>query len=376
MERTLDRVGAFAATHAAVAACDPLQARSLVLQLPGLNRNKDVPGIIGLLREFLPARGVPSGWGFVEAAAAMRDIGFFLGSLKRHGHEPADVVPGLESVLLDLARATGLPPRETLLHVTVWNPATADAQRSYTGLPDEAHLLESVRISMAALEAAIAVTVELSDVPLRSPAFAQGCDELEAYLQKMVESIVYAYRFISPQVFYDELRPFYEPIRVGGQSYLGPGAVEMPLFVLEHVLWGSQSDDQAYREFKETYLPYVLPAYRAVYARFSGEPALIDRALDEARAVGARDQHVRAGLTALERVFKVLLRFRAPHLKLAERAYEVGQSGPTIGSGGTRPACSVNYSRSRMPRGPASAPRSTNPDARDQVLSHKESLPP
>ncbi|MFP3663502.1 monodechloroaminopyrrolnitrin synthase PrnB, partial [Burkholderia sp. SIMBA_043] len=41
MERTLDRVGAFAATHAAVAACDPLQARALVLRLPGLNRKKD-----------------------------------------------------------------------------------------------------------------------------------------------------------------------------------------------------------------------------------------------------------------------------------------------------------------------------------------------
>ncbi|WP_268871607.1 monodechloroaminopyrrolnitrin synthase PrnB family protein [Pseudomonas piscis] len=295
MERTLNRVSAFATTHAAVAACDPLQARSLVLQLPGLNRNKDVPGIIDLLREFLPTRGVPSGWGFVEAAAAMRDIGFFLGSLKRHGHEPADVVPGLEQVLLDLARATDMPPRETLLHVTVWNPAAADAQRSYTGLPDEAHLLESVRISMAALEAAIALTVELFDVPLRSPAFVQGCAELEAYLQKMVESIVYAYRFISPQVFYDELRPFYDPIQVGGQSYLGPGAVEMPLFVLEHVLWGSQTDDQAYREFKETYLPYVLPAYRAVYARFAEGPALMDRALDEARTAGAPDEPARAG---------------------------------------------------------------------------------
>jgi hypothetical protein len=338
VERTLDRVGAFAATHAAVAASDPLHARSLVLQLPGLNRNKDVPGIVGLLREVLPARGVPSGWGFVEAAAAMRDIGFFLGSLKRHGHEPADVVPGLESILLDLARVTDLPPRETLLHVTVWNPATADAQRSYTGLPDEAHLLESVRISMAALEAAIAVTVELYEVPLRSPAFAQGCDELAAYLQKMVESIVYAYRFISVQVFYDELRPFYEPIRIGGQSYLGPGAVEMPLFVLEHVLWGSQSDHPAYREFKETYLPYVLPAYRAVYARFTGGAALVDRALGEALALGARSEPVRAGLAALERVIKVLLRFRAPHLKLAERAYEVGRSGPAVGSGGYAPS--------------------------------------
>ncbi len=336
--RTLDRASAFAATHAEVAACDPLQARARVLQLPTLNRKRDVPGIVSLLRELLPARRVSSDWSFVEAAAAMRDIGFFLGSLKRHGHEPVDVVPGLEPVLLDLARATELPPRETLLHVTVWNPAAADAQRSYTGLPDEAHLLESVRISMAALEAAIALTVELSDVPLRSPAFAQMCDEVAAYLQKMVESIVYAYRYISPQVFYDELRPFYEPIQVGGRSYLGPGAVEMPLFVLEHVLWGSQSDHPAYREFKETYLPYVLPAFRAVYARFAERPALLDRALGEAHAIGVQDEYVGAGLAALDRVFEVLLRFRAPHRNLAERVYEAGRSGPAIGSGGYAPA--------------------------------------
>ncbi|MCA8022537.1 monodechloroaminopyrrolnitrin synthase PrnB family protein [Burkholderia metallica] len=338
MERTLDRVGAPAAMHAAVAACDPLRARERVLRLPGLNRQKDVPGIVGLLREFLPVRGVPAGWSFVEAAAAMRDIGFFLGSLKRHGHEPVDVVPGLEPVLLELARATDLPPRETLLHVTVWNPAAPDAQRSYTGLDDEAHLLESVRISMAALEAAIALTVELYDVPLRSSAFEPGCVELAAYLQKMVESIVYAYRFISPQVFYDELRPFYEPIQVGGRSYLGPGAVEMPLFVLEHVLWGSQSDHAAYREFKETYLPYVLPAFRAIYARFAGRPALVDRVLGDAQAARVRGEPVGAGLAALERVFEILLHFRAPHLKLAERTYEAGQSGPSIGSGGYAPS--------------------------------------
>ena len=338
MERALDRAGAFAATHAAVAACDPLQARPRVLQLPGLNRNQDVPGIVGLLREFLPVRGVPAGWGFTEAAAAMRDIGFFLGSLKRHGQEPADAVPGLEPLLLDLARITEMPPRETLLHVTVWNPSAADAQRSYSGLDDETHLLESVRMSMAALEAAIAVTVELTEVPLRSPAFVQGCDELAAYLQKMVESIVYAYRFISPQVFYDELRPFYEPIQIGGQSYLGPGAVEMPLFVLEHVLWGSQSDHPVYLEFKETYLPYVLPGYRAVYARFAGKPALVDRAIAEAQAAGAQDESVRAGLTALNRLFVILLRFRAPHHQLAERVYEAGRSGPSVGSGGYAPS--------------------------------------
>ncbi|WP_430757480.1 monodechloroaminopyrrolnitrin synthase PrnB family protein [Pseudomonas protegens] len=58
-------------------------------------------------------------------------------------------------------------------------------------------------------------------------------------------------------------------MRVGAELP-GPWSRRNALFVLEHVLWGSQSEDQAYREFKETYLPYVLPAYRAVYARSLG----------------------------------------------------------------------------------------------------------
>ncbi|MFP3427772.1 monodechloroaminopyrrolnitrin synthase PrnB family protein, partial [Pseudoalteromonas sp. SIMBA_162] len=67
-------------------------------------------------------------------------------------------------------------------------------------------------------------------------------------------------------------------------------------------------------------------------------PALLDRALGEAHAIGTRSEPVRAGLAALDRGFEVLLRFRAPHVKLAERAYEVGRSGPSIGSGGYAPS--------------------------------------
>ncbi|WP_268871608.1 monodechloroaminopyrrolnitrin synthase PrnB family protein [Pseudomonas piscis] len=41
-------------------------------------------------------------------------------------------------------------------------------------------------------------------------------------------------------------------------------------------------------------------------------------------------------------MLKVLLRFRAPHLKLAERAYEAGRSGPATGSGGYAPSMLVD----------------------------------
>ncbi|WIG92881.1 monodechloroaminopyrrolnitrin synthase PrnB family protein [Myxococcus sp. SDU36] len=327
----------FPFTHEMIAALDPLDAVATLQRLPELNQRSDVRGVLGLLQGILPKLGLVERWDFPVAAAAMRDIGFFLGSLKRHGHEPVEVVPGLEPILLALARTTQLPPRETLLHVTVWNPSAEGLERRYTCCRDEVHLLESVRISMAALESALHRTVELYDVPLDSTLFAPMCEDIADQLRKMVDSIVYAYRNISPRTFMQELRPYYEPIRVGGQSYLGPGAVEMPLFVLEHVLWGSRSEHQGYKDFKETYVPYVLPQFRAVYGRFSGQPSLLDRVLDEAGASELLTENHRRGLKSLDRIFEVLLRFRAPHVKLAEQAYLAEREAHAVGSGGYAP---------------------------------------
>ncbi|WP_437595938.1 monodechloroaminopyrrolnitrin synthase PrnB family protein [Sorangium sp. So ce590] len=327
----------FASLHAAIAARNPLNATATVLRLRMLNQEKDVGGILHHLRDILPRREQVKAYDFADAAAAMRDIGFFLGSLKRHGHEPVEAMPGLEPLLLDLAQATGLPPRETLLHVTVWNPPGDHVERTYTCSRDEVHLLESVRISMAALESAIHRTVVLSDVSVRSSAFAATCDDITDNLQKMVESIVYARRNISPSVFIHELRPFYDPIRVGGREYLGPGAVEMPLFLFDHILWGSRSEYQPYIDYKQTYLPYILPQLRDIYARFDGRAPLLDRVLEEASAAGAESDIVRNGLRSLDKIFDLLTRFRAPHLRMAEEAYRAGEEVHVVGSGGYAP---------------------------------------
>ena len=328
----------FSSMHAAIADLDPLNASATVRQVPALNQKKDVEAILRLLHELLPGPDMSRDWGFTEAAAAMRDIGFFLGSLKRHGHEPVEVVPGLEPLLLDLARITDMPPRETLLHVTVWNPADEARERTYTCFRDEVHLLESIRISMTSLESAIHRVVELYEVAIDADVFVPMCNDTADNLRKMVESVVYAYRNISPHVFVHELRPFYDPICVGGRSYLGPGAVEMPLFVLEHILWGSRSEHRNYIEFKETYLPYVLPHLRALYGRFASRASLLDRVIEEARAKGPTAENVRAGLKAMDRIFEILLRFRAPHLRLAEQAYEAEGEVHSVGSGGYAPS--------------------------------------
>lgn len=112
---------------------DPLKADELMSQLPLLNLQRDTEGLTQMLQKLLPSASQARSLGFEEACAAMRDLGLVMGSLKRHGVEPVARVPGLEEVLPLLATLTSLPPRDTLLHYTIWNPAGSRERRYKVG---------------------------------------------------------------------------------------------------------------------------------------------------------------------------------------------------------------------------------------------------
>ncbi len=320
--------------HSAIALLDPLEACALVRQLPALNRAANVEGLVQLLRDLCKKAGRLHWGSFEQAAAAMRDFGVCLGSLKRHGHEPLALVPQLEPVLRRLGKCTGLPPRDTLLHYTVWNPP-GDRLRTYTGLPDEVQLIQSVRLAIPPLEWTLLRLAELHTVPLRAPDFVPLCTQVLSGLRQLVDSIVHAHRYVSPHIFASELRSYYDPILIGGKQYLGPGAVEMPLFVLDHLLWGSNSREAGYVAFKELYVPYILPELRTLYRRHAGQPSLVDRVLDEVHTLDEPDDTARAGVHTLRALLDMLIRFRAPHLKLAEKSYNAESGNPRqVGSGG------------------------------------------
>src|SRR3989442_365903 len=87
-----------------VRAMDPLKADSLCYDIRAMNARADMPAIVAALREILPDLEALPGLTPAECVAAMRDIGIFAGSVKRHGAEPADAVPEAVPVLLELGR--------------------------------------------------------------------------------------------------------------------------------------------------------------------------------------------------------------------------------------------------------------------------------
>ena len=332
-------------SHQVVAAADPLGFATRLKEVPRLNHKADVQGLVELLRRIHAESGdgladndawLPNdGRSFAATAAVVRDVGLLLGSIRRHGEEPLDLLPEIEPWLVWAGRRTDLPPRDTLLHYTVWNPD--NALRTYTGLPEEVELIRAVKIAFPALEEGISHLVDLFEIPLGSPDFAATGDRAFQCISAVRGAAIHTFQHVDRKVFIRSIRPYFEPIRVAGQDYLGPGAVAMPLFVFDHILWSAPVIDPAYVKFKEDYLPVTLPYLRDLYRRFSDEGCLLERLVAVLGEEDASSPQIQAGLRALDRTFTLIQRFRSVHLRMAEQAYHHHQSEFVKGSGGYRP---------------------------------------
>jgi monodechloroaminopyrrolnitrin synthase len=312
---------------------DPLHFDEKIVTLHSLNQKRMTKEIVQMMYDLLPLPDALEQFTYEEAIATMRDLGIFIGILKRHGIEPVEVVPELEYVLLVLMVKSDLPPRDTLLHYTSWNP-TDHRIRTYTGSKDERSLIESVKIAMPDLLEAIVEMEKLHAVDLTHPIFPMMCQNIQEKISAMVQGIVHAKRNVSPAVFANELRFYYDPIKVDyGKDYIGPGAVEMPMFVFDHLLWSCDTNDETYATFKEGYLLYNLGFINDIYWNFKGKPSLVSIVVEKLR--NSPSQGLIRSAHQLQQLGNILKSFRMPHKKLAQDAYAHSEEhNRSKGSGG------------------------------------------
>ncbi len=312
---------------------DPLNIDSIIDKIPLLNKGADTKGLINFLYSIIPFPDEIKKYNYVQAAAAMRDIGIFLGSIKRHGIEPVEAIPELDYILDELSHKTDLPPRDTLLHYTIWNPE-GDRLRTYTGTKDEVELINSVKISTYPLMDAIYHLIKLHHTDMEDPEFEEICSQAECSFKEVVEGIVHSKRNVSPEVFAKELRFYFDPIFIHNKEVIGPGAVEMPMFIFDHLLWSSDTENVPYAKFKIGFLPYILPNLRDVYYDFDNKSSLVTKAINNIYNAGNITQMVTSA-KALLKLCKLLKSFRMPHRKMAEEAYSYEQKHKrNKGSGG------------------------------------------
>ncbi|MFC8277032.1 monodechloroaminopyrrolnitrin synthase PrnB family protein [Streptomyces sp. NPDC057271] len=314
---------------------DPLGADALLAAVPAMNDHADVPALTVALRALLPDRELAAEWSVVDALAAMRDLGILLGSLKRHGTQPAAAVPEVVPILELLGRRTDMVPRDTVHHYTTWNPL-GPRQRMYTGDPMEGRLQEAVRMTFPGLVAALDTCARLATLEPYDPGFAVALDRTAHHVQSIVDAIDFTVTHVSPEYFALTLRPYFEEIDVDGRDYLGPAAAQVPLWLIDLTLWQCDRSDPAYDAFLAHSVEYSLPSWRDFHARYAGGISAVSK-LSAAVSWESGDRlppQLAASAHALGRVLKILKTFRARHIGIARKAYADDVRLYEEGSGG------------------------------------------
>lgn len=301
-----------------IAELDPLVADEVMSCVPQWNADADIPQLQGAL-EALCRKASVDHRNHDEVLAIIRDIGILVGSIRRHGGDPALLVPSLGPLLTRAAMLTELVPRDTLMHYTIWNPE-GPRLRTYTDHPQEPDLIASIRKSLPAIREATRHLFDIRDHALHNRRVLRSTYLIGYNLKHFLLGLHYAMRRVEPDVFIQRFRPFFEPISINSLSHRGPGAVTMPLHVFDYLLWGSSEADPHYQQFTADYIPYNTGEFRQYYCRARNTPSFVDRL--EAALCRSKPS---PGILALLRPAIVCIgrvrAFRRAHLKYAFKAY-------------------------------------------------------
>ena len=309
--------------YADIAELDPLDLDHAMRELPNWNIHGLTDAILDRAGKSVTTAGKISARG--DAVAALRDLDFLAGSLVKHGIDPVQSVSGLETELLRLGAIAETVPRGTVYTYSVINPVD-ERMRTFTGSVEEKEFIGAVRVGTLALDQAvtnISCSLESPDSAL-SEALASSATNMDT----MIASILKVREKVSPQFFTHEMRPFFDPLKIGGEKFTGAGGAQMQLIAVDRMLWGIDDSSEDYEAFYEENERYLTPAQRDSVNQFAqqgkGESLLT--------LFEKNPEKYPLSIEQAASLLRKIRKFRYPHRKVAQDNFNIRKAG-SVGSG-------------------------------------------
>ena len=267
----------------------------------------------------------------VPAMAAVRDLNMVASMLVRW-QISMERIPSLEHILLILAQKTREVPTDTVFTYGPRNPK-GEYQRVFTNAIEEKVFIDSFVQGMKALPVCIAGLSILIDTASENPRYAAVMYEASKAFNAMVENIISVRKRISAEVFTNVLRPYFEPKIIGGEKYFAPGGAQMPICIIDFLLWGIENNDDVYiRYFKES-VAYLPNAIRMKLFGMYKKSSLFKKTTSYYNGGNYLNNAFNDSVLATIEMMSAIEKFRAPHLAIAKDNMKL-RPAQSVGSGG------------------------------------------
>lgn len=329
----LDPYSSCIATDRRVLVIDPFSMDDFFFyDLPDLNHKSDPIKIWEIAKSCIQRIDISS-LNREQSMAAIRDLGMIASSLRRHNF-PLTKTPELELALLNLSKSTKEVPADS---VTSYGPRNPEGRRMrvFTSFEEERFFIASFRSGMIDLPLSIRALEINQGLSVFDAQFSENLKIAKLHFDNMVSAIIGVRRQISPSFFTSELRPYFEPKVIGGKKYLAPGGAQMPIILIDQILWGISTNDSLSKYFFEnlSYQPLLLRV-RAENTR--KKQVLVEKVIIAMKNVDASTQKRDIATVAARTLREMLLtleKFRNIHLRIAQDNMAIRIPG-SVGSGG------------------------------------------
>lgn len=269
----------------------------------------------------------------VSAMAAARDLNMIASAATKFGI-PMHKLPNLEELLLKLAQKTYEVPTDTVFGYGTRNP-TGERQRSFTKTREESLFIEAFSDGMFGLIATLAGLETIQSMEITNPRFSTLVVDSSVHLHQMQEAILSVRKHITPDFFTNKLRPFFDPKTLRGNTYFAAGGAQMPVTMIDLLLWGVEDTDRTYVGYRNENLRYLPRSYRSKVEGIMSVPSILASITAQVQQ-GVASSGRRAAITNLHSLLDLadqMIRFRAPHLGVAKANMSIRSNG-SVGSGG------------------------------------------
>ncbi len=222
-------------------------------------------------------------------------VGFFMAACRRHditepSRETTSPLVEASALALHLATTLGVTPRFATSHMATFNPAKDGVYRSFTSLQDEFLFLDYNILGIFAYQRAADALRRILPLGISHPLAAHLFELAKTALEDVIRFNERLFEALDTDRFFNCVRPYYKPYRVGPNVYRGANAGDFAgINAIDMLLGLCSADNPSYAQVLVDKFLFMLPEEQALLKDCMRRKSFMDEFLQDLEQHHTRD---------------------------------------------------------------------------------------
>lgn len=167
--------------------------------------------------------------GFDQQYKLLGAVGLYMAACRRHeitepSRETTSPLVEASALALQLSTSLGVTPRFASCHLSGFNPAENGVYRTFTNLADEFLFIDYNTLGVFAYQRAAEALTRMLPLGISHPLVRYLLRDAQAGLRDVIKYNHKLFSELDVERFFNSVRPYYKPYRVGANIYRGANA--------------------------------------------------------------------------------------------------------------------------------------------------------